>query len=60
MAHVPSVLTGDSRFFLSPDMLRRVYWYLITDVSGQAYRSHIQGSTLKMGPIGFPETSLAN
>ena len=51
-------------------MLRNVDWYLVTDVSGQpngpifkgqaVYYSSCIAWPFKMGPIGSPETSVAN
>jgi len=37
--HVSSIITADFEIYLSPNMLRSIYWYLITDVSGQTYRA---------------------
>jgi len=39
-----------------PGLLRREKWYFITDVSGQS----IGPWTLRIGPIGSPETSVRN
>jgi hypothetical protein len=41
-------------------MLRRVDWYLFSDVSGQPIGSFFKGLTLIMEPIGCPETSANN
>jgi len=44
-------------------MLRKVDWYLVTGVSGQPtcpiFKDQAIQEALKVGPIGFPETSVS-
>jgi hypothetical protein len=47
---------GSSLFW---DVTQRCRLVLVTDVSGQ-HRSHFQGLSLKMGPVGFPKASVTS